>query len=133
MSARTDKRDIFQFNKCQLKCKIMDRHFFISVSTCKSNRMGEELQSYVELKYHHMVVHKDDFYDIKADIENKMEELQEKYMRCKPFRVIYMEFRDCHGVECPNITVRPDNDTDKVVLCLRSSYVRNAILEYRRP
>lgn len=35
----------------------MDRHFFISVSTYKSNRMGEELSSYVENKYHHMVVH----------------------------------------------------------------------------
>lgn len=111
----------------------MDRHFFISVSTYKSNRMGEELQSYVEQKYHHVVVHKDDFFDIKADIEKKMEELQEKYKRCKPFRFKYMEFTDRYGVECPNITVRPDNDTDQVVLGLRTSYVRNAILEYRRP
>ena len=45
----------------------MDRHFFISVSTFKSNKMGEEFQSYVEQKYQHVVVHKDDFYGIKAD------------------------------------------------------------------
>lgn len=111
----------------------MDRHFFISVSTYKSNRMGEELSSYVENKYHHMVVHKNDFFDIKADIQEKMQELEEKYKRFKPFRITFYEFRDRYGVECPDITVRPDTDTDKVVLYLRSDYVRNAILEYRRP
>lgn len=111
----------------------MDRHFFISVSTYKSNRMGEELSSYVENKYHHMVVHKNDFFDIKADIQEKMQELEEKYKRCKPFRITFYEFRDRYGVECPDITVRPDTDTDKIVLCLRSDYVRNAILDYRRP
>jgi len=111
----------------------MDRHFFISVSTYKSNRMGEELSSYVENKYHHMVVHKNDFFDIKADIQEKMQELEEKYKRCRPFRITFYEFPDRYGVECPDITVRPGTDTDKVVLCLRSDYVRNAILEYRRP
>ena len=111
----------------------MDRHFFLSVSTYKSNKMGEELQSYVEKKYHNVVVHKDDFYYIKADIQQKMQELEEKYKRCKPFRIIYNEFSDRDRVECPHITVKPDTDTDKVVLCLRSEYVRNAILEYRRP
>ena len=111
----------------------MDRHFFISVSTYKSNRMGEKLSSYVEQKYHHMVVRKDDFYDIRADIQEKMRELEEQFKRCRPFRITFYEFHDRYGVECPDITVRPDTDTDKVVLCLRSEYVRNAILEYRRP
>lgn len=111
----------------------MDRHFFISVSIYKSNRMGDELSSYVENKYHHMVVHKNDFFDIKADIQEKMQELEGKYKRCKPFRITFYEFPDFYGVKCPDITVRPDTDTDKIVLCLRSDYVRNAILEYRRP
>lgn len=111
----------------------MDRHFFLTVSTYKSNRMGEELSSYVEEKYHHVVVHKDDIYDIKADIQAKMQELEEKFKRCKPFRITFYGFRDRYGVECPDITVRPDTDTDKIVLCLRSDYVRNAILEYIRP
>ena len=111
----------------------MDRHFFISVSTFKSNSMGEELQSYVEQKYDQVVVHKDDFYDIKADIEKKMQELQEKYKRCKPFRITYSEFEDQYRVACPHITVKPDTDTDKVVLWLVSHYVRNAISGYGRP
>jgi len=76
--------------------------------------MGEELQSYVEQKYDQVVVHKDDFYDIKADIEKKMQELQEKYKRCKPFRITYSEFEDQYRVACPHITVKPDTDTDKV-------------------
>lgn len=111
----------------------MDRHFFLTVSTYKSNRMGEELSSYVEEKYHHVVVHKDDIYDIKADIQAKMQELEEKFKRCKPFRITFYGFRDRYGVECPDITVRPDTDTDKIVLYLRTDHVRNAILEYRRP
>ena len=111
----------------------MDRHFFISVSKFKSNKMGEELQSYVEQKYHQVVVHKDDFYDIKADIEWKMQELQEKYKRCRPFRIIYIEFSDRYGVECPYVKVKPDGDTEEITLYLSTSYVRNAILEYRRP
>ena len=94
--------------------------------------MGEELSSYVEKKYHHIVVHKNDFFDIKADIQAKMQELEEKYKRCKPFCITFYESRDRYGVECPDITVRPDTDTDKVVLCLRSEYVRNEIL-VRRP
>ena len=61
------------------------------------------------------------------------QELEEKFKRCKPFRITFYGFRDRYGVECPDITVRPDTDTDKIVLCLRSDYVRNAILEYRRP
>lgn len=67
--------------------------------------MGEELSSYVEKKYHHMVVHKNDFFDIKADIQAKMQELEEKYKRYKPFRITFYEFRDRYGVECPDIIV----------------------------
>ena len=111
----------------------MDRHFFIYVSTFKSNKMGEELQSYVEQKYQNVVVHKDDFYGIKADIQQKMQELEEKYKRCKPFRITYNEFSDRDRVKCPHITVKPNTNTDKVVLLLVTYYVRNAIIEYRRP
>ena len=68
------------------------------------------------------------------DMRNlKGTELEEKYKRCKPFRITFYEFPDSYGVKCPYITVRPDTDTDKIVLCLRSDYVRNVILEYRRP
>ena len=95
--------------------------------------MGEELSSYVEEKYHHVVIHKDDIYDIKADIQAKMQELEEKFKRCKPFRITFYGSRDRYGVECQDIAVRSDTDTDKTVLFLRSDYVRNAILEYRRP
>ncbi len=111
----------------------MDRHFFISVWTYKSNRMGEELISYVVNKYHHTVVHKDDFFDIKADIQAKIQELEEKYKRCKPLCIYSNKFSDCYGVDSPHIVVRPDTDTDKVVFRLNSIYVRNDILEYKRP
>lgn len=112
----------------------MDRHFFISVWAYKSNKMGDELSSYVENKYHHTVVHKNDFLDIKADIQAKMQELEKKYKRCKPFRISFYESGDRYGDDCPRIVVRPNNIiTDKIVFCLRSDSVRNDILDYRRP
>lgn len=111
----------------------MDRHFFISVYACKSNRMGEELGSYVVEKYHHMVIHEDDIYDIKADIQAKMQVLEEKYKRCKPFRIRFCGYPDRYKVECPHIIVLPDYDTDKTVLSISTEYIRNDILEYRRP
>lgn len=112
----------------------MDRHFFISVWTYKSNKMGEELSSYVVNKYHHTVVDKNYFFDIKADIEAKKQELEKKYKKCKPFRITSNKFSDYYGVECPRIVVRPDNtNPDKIVFCLNSDYVRNDILDYRRP
>jgi hypothetical protein len=95
--------------------------------------MGEELSSYVEEKYHHMVVSENDFLKIKEDIQAKMHELEEKYKRCKPFRITFFETSDRFGYVCPYITVRPDTDTDKIVLHLASHHVRNAIFGYRRP
>lgn len=111
----------------------MDRHYFISVYTCNSNRMGEELGSYVYEKYHHTVIHKDDFFNIKADIQDKMLELEDKYKRCKPFRIKLFGFSEPFGIKCPYIIVQPDNDTNKAAFILSSQYIRNDILEYRRP
>lgn len=111
----------------------MDRHFFLHVWTYKSNRMGNELSEYVYEKYNHVVVSSDDIYNVKYDIEMKMRELEDRYPRCKPFRLVYNEFRGRYGEKEPNIQVKPDTDTDKVVFNIHADYVRNAILEYRRP
>ena len=111
----------------------MDKHYFLSVWTQKSNSMGNELSDYVYNKYNHVVVSSDDIHNVKDDIQMKMRELEEQNKRCKPFRFIYNEFRGRYGEKEPNIRVKPDNDTDKFVFSIHSDYIRNAILEYRRP
>lgn len=111
----------------------MDKHYFLSVYTYKSNSMGAELSKYVYEKYNHVVVSSDDIYDVKDDIQSKMRELEEQYKRCKPFRFEYRELRSSHDEIIPYIVVKPDTDTDKVVLYINAIYIRNAILDYRRP
>lgn len=95
--------------------------------------MGNELGTYVYEKYNHVVVSADDIQDVKYDIQMKMRELEDQYKRCKPFRFVYNEFRSIYGEMEPNIKVQPDYDTDKAVFAIHADYIRNAILEYRRP
>lgn len=111
----------------------MDKHYFLSVYTYKSNSMGNELSNYVFEKYNHVVVSADDIYNVKDYIKMKMRELEEQNKRCKPFRLVYREFRGSYGEMEPHIMVKKDIDTDKVVFSIHADYIRNAILEYRRP
>lgn len=111
----------------------MDKHFFLSVATYMSNRMGTELSKYVYEKYNHVVVSADDINDVKYDIQMKMRELEDEYTRCKPLRFEYNEFRGFYGEKEPHIMIKSDIDTGKVVLYIHADFVRNAILEYRRP
>ena len=95
--------------------------------------MGNELSAYVYDKYNHVVVSSDDIHNVKDDIQMKMRELEEQNKRCKPFRFVYNEFRGYYGEMEPHIKVQPDTDTDKAVFAIHADYIRNAILEYRRP
>lgn len=101
--------------------------YFITVSDYKSNRMGEQLAAYVKENYDHVAVTDNRIQAVKADIEKKMAELQNIYKRCKPFRLGYFTFRDLYGVDCLHITVRPDNDSDRVVVSLSSQSIRHLI------
>ena len=95
--------------------------------------MGNELSAYVYDKYNHVVVSADDIHNVKDDIQMKMRELEEQNKRCKPFRFVHRESRGSYGEMEPHIMVKPDTDTYKVVFSIHADYIRNAILEYRRP
>ena len=105
----------------------MEKMYFITVSDMKSNSMGEHLAAYVKENYDHAAVTTSGIQAVKADIEKKMAELQNIYKRCKPFRLVYFTSRDLYGVDCPHITVRPDNDSDRVVVYLSCKSIRHLI------
>ena len=111
----------------------MEKHYFLHVWTYKSNRMGDELKKYVFDKYNQVVVSSYDIHNVKYDIQMKMRELEEQNKRCKPFRFVYNEFIGSYGEIEPLISVQADNDTGNVVFDILTHYIRNSILEYRRP
>lgn len=111
----------------------MDKHYFISVVTYKSNSMGNELNTYVYEKYNHVVVSADNIYNIKYDIQMKMMKLEEQNKRCRPFLFDYIENRGIYGEIEPHFTVESETGTGKITLHVHFTYIRNAILKYRRP
>ena len=109
----------------------MDRWFYIEVQTYRSvNKMGLELGKYVYDKYDQTVVHQDCMCEIAADIKAKMEELQEKYPRCKEFLFEHQGCTDKYNVTTDDISVKPSNQyNDNYVFILRSKYIRKLNLE----
>ena len=109
----------------------MDRFFFIEVQTYKSvNKMGLELGEYVYDRYDQTVVHQDCMYDIASDIKKKMEELHEKYPRCKELIFEHSGYTDKYNVTTDDISVKPGNQyNDNYVFILRSKYIRKMNLE----
>lgn len=104
----------------------MDKWFFIEVQTYQSvNKMGLELGEYVEKRYDHTVVHKNCIDDISADIKQKMEELQEKYPRCRPFKLEKGVHVDRYQEIIIDLSAKPDNPyNDNYVFILRTKFVR---------
>ena len=109
----------------------MDRWFFIEVQTYRSvNKMGLELGEYVYDRYDQTAVHQDCMSDIAADIQAKMEELQEKYPRCREFLFEHRGYSDKYDVTTDDIYVKPSNQyNDNYVFILRSKYIRKMNLE----
>ena len=109
----------------------MDRWFFIEVQTYRSvNKMGLELGEYVYERYDQSVVHQDCMSDIAADIQAKMEELQEKYPRCREFLFEHRGYTDKYGVTTDDISVKPNSQfNDNYVFILNTKYIRKLNLE----
>ena len=105
------------------------KHCFITVRTYLSvNNMGLELGKYVENKYNHTVVAADSFAAVQADIEEKMVELEEKYPRCRPFRIITSTHCDKYGHTNDDIAVKPDNAyNDNYVFIMDTTVIRNEV------
>ena len=108
----------------------MDRYYFITVMAYQSvNNMGLELNKYVVERYDQAVVHANCICAIKADIEQKMNELLEKYPRCRPFELIFSERKDKYGEPFSDIHVTANKDIDKHVFVMNVSVVRHLNLE----
>lgn len=108
----------------------MDKYYFISVMAYQSvNNMGLELGRYVNKRYDQVVVHANCMYDIKADIEQKIQELQKKYPRSRPFELKVAERRDKYGESYTEIRVSANSDIDKHVFIMNVSVVRRLNLE----
>ena len=108
----------------------MDKYYFISVMAYQSvNNMGLELNKYVVGRYDQAVVHANCIYGIKADIEQKMVELQEKYPRSRPFKLIVNDRKDKYGEPFSDIHVTANKDIDKHVFVMNVSVVRHLNLE----
>lgn len=109
----------------------MDKYYFISVMAYQSvNNMGLELNKYVVDRYDQAVVHANCINDIKADIEQKMQELQEKYPRSRPFKLIVNDRKDKYGESYKDLYVTANKDIDKHIFVMNVSVVRNLNLEY---
>ena len=108
----------------------MDKWYFIEVQTYQSvNNMGKELGLYVNDRYDQTVVHKDCMGDVSADIEQKMQELEEKYPRCKKFKYEIREYKDRYETVI-DISAKPDNIyNDNYVFILRTRTIRKMNLE----
>lgn len=108
----------------------MDKYYFIEVQRFLSvNNMGLDLGRYVEDKYNHAVIHADCMYDIKADITAKMEELQEKYTRCRPFDFRHSIYKDRIRGDHEDISIAANRELGKYVLFLRTTVVNKLNLE----
>lgn len=108
----------------------MDRFYFITVMAYQSvNNMGQELNKYVVERYDQAVVHDNCIYGIKADIEQKMNELQVKYPRCRPFELIFSDRKDKYSETYSDIYVTANKEIDKHVFVMNVSVVRHMNLE----
>ena len=108
----------------------MDKYYFIEVQRFLSvNNMGLDLGRYVEDKYNHAVIHANCMYGIKADITAKMEELQEKYTRCRPFDFRHSIYKDRIRGDHEDISIAANRELDKYVLFLRTTVVKKLNLE----
>lgn len=108
----------------------MDKYYYISVMAYQSvNKMGLELGKYVSKRYDQAVVHANCFYGIKADIQQKMQELQEKYPRSRPFEMKINERKDKYGESYNDICVSANSDIDKHIFVMNVSVVRRLNLE----
>ena len=109
----------------------MDRWFFVEVQTYKSvNKMGLELGEYVYGKYDQVVVHQDCMNDIANDIKCKIEELQQKYPRCKAFKFEHTGYGDRYGITTDTISVKPESQyNDNFAFILSTKYIRKMNLE----
>ena len=109
----------------------MDKYYYISVMAYQSvNNMGLELNKYVVKRYDQAVVHANCINDIKADIEQKMGELQEKYPMSRPFELIVNERKDKYGESYKDLYVTANKDIDKHIFIMNVSVVRHLNLEY---
>lgn len=92
--------------------------------------MGKELGQYVFEKYDQSVVHVNCIFDIAADIKEKMQELSEKYPKCRPFKYEFVPHRDRYREYAPDISVKPENKfNDNYVFILRTKSIRKMNLE----
>lgn len=109
----------------------MDKWLFIEVQTYLSvNNMGRELAQYVYDKYDQTVVHKDCVPDIQSDILAKMEELQKKYPRCKPFKHETRKYEDRHHEKVFGISAGSSNPyNDNFAFILRTKFITKMNLE----
>lgn len=109
----------------------MDKWLFIEVQTYQSvNNMGRELAQYVYDKYDQTVVHKDCIPDINQDIILKMDELQHKYPRCKPFKHEARKYEDRRHETVFDISVGSCNPyNDNFVFILRTKCITKMNLE----
>lgn len=109
----------------------MDKWLFIEVQTYLSvNKMGRELAQYVYDKYDQAVVHKDCIPDIQLDILDKMNELQQKFPRCKPFKHELREYKDRRHQKVFDISVGPSNHyNDNFAFILRTKCITKMNLE----
>lgn len=110
----------------------MDKFYFIEVMAYQSvNKMGLELGEYVKKRYDKAVVHANCIYGIKADIEQKIQELQEKHPRCRPFELIVSERDNIYGETYKDISVAANKSIDSYVCILNVQVVRRMNLEYQ--
>lgn len=108
----------------------MDKYYFISVMAYQSvNNMGLELNKYVVDRYDQAVVHANCINDIKADIEQKMQDLQEKYPRSHPFKLIVNDRKDKYGESYKDLYVTANKVIDKHIFVMNVSIVRHLNLE----
>lgn len=108
----------------------MDKFYFISVMAYQSvNNMGLELNKYVVDRYDQAVVHANCINDIKVDIEQKMQELQVKYPRSRPFKLIVNDRKDKYGEQYKDLYVTANKDIDKHIFVMNVSVVRHMNLE----
>ena len=96
------------------------------------NNMGLELWKYVEDKYSHVVVHKNDLEAIIKDVQAKARELEEKYPRSRPFLINRYDRKKWYG-EKEILTVRRDSQyCEDTVVSVSATMIKNTIMEVER-
>lgn len=109
----------------------MDRYYFIEVQAYKSvNNMGLELGQYVYDRFNWMAVHEGCIDDIVNEIKEKMEELEGKYPKCRPFKFNQRIYTDLYHETEYDISAKPDSQyNDNYIFILRTTLIRKMNLE----